>query len=74
MRVATGAPNCWKKLSRPAGEQMQSRCTSFEEALWNWWGALDGTLIVSPDRAIDFLPRKVTSISPCKRMKVYSKS
>ena len=74
VRVATDTPNCWKKLSRPAGEQMQSKRTSCEEELWNWWGAFDGTLIVSPARAIDFLLRKVTSISPCKRMKVSSKS
>ena len=36
IRVATGVPNYLKNSSWPAGEQMQSILTGFDEALWNW--------------------------------------
>ena len=36
VRVATGVPISLKNSSWPAGEQMQSILTGFDEALWNW--------------------------------------
>ena len=36
VRVATGVPTSLKNSSCPAGEQMQSILTGFDEALWNW--------------------------------------
>jgi len=36
VRVATAVPNSLKNSSWPAGEQMQSILTGFDEALWNW--------------------------------------
>ena len=36
VRIATGIPTSLKNSSWPAGEQMQSILTGFDEALWNW--------------------------------------
>jgi hypothetical protein len=36
VRVATGIPTSLKNSSWPAGEQMQSILTGFDEAFWNW--------------------------------------
>ena len=36
VRAATGVPISLKNSSWPAGEQMQSILTGFDEALWNW--------------------------------------
>ena len=36
VRVATTVPNSLKNFSWPAGEQMHSILTGFDEALWNW--------------------------------------
>lgn len=36
VRVATTVPISLKNSSWPAGEQMQSILTGFDEALWNW--------------------------------------
>src|ERR1035438_9734989 len=72
--VATFTPSSMKKFSEPAGEQMQSSRAALEELLWNWCGAFEGILIVSPAFTIDFFPRKVASTSPSSRMKVSSKS
>ena len=36
VRVATAVPTSLKNSSWPAGEQMQSILTGFDEALWNW--------------------------------------
>src|ERR1017187_5832044 len=72
--VATFTPSSMKKFSWPAGEQMQSSRAALEELLWNWCGAFEGMLMVSPALTMDFFPRKVASTSPSRRMKVSSKS
>ena len=36
VRVATTVPTSLKNSSCPAGAQMQSILTGFDEALWNW--------------------------------------
>jgi hypothetical protein len=74
VRVATGTPTSMKNLSFPAGEQIQSKRTGLDEALWNWWGAFAGMFSVLPAHTTDLSPRKVASISPSSRMNVSSKS
>jgi len=72
--VATFTPSSIKKFSEPAGEQMHRRRAALEELLWNWCGAFERMLMLSPALTMDFFPRRVTSTSPSSRMNVSSKS
>jgi len=74
VRPVTGIPTARKNSSCPAGEQMQSNRAGCWEALVKKCGALAGMLTLSPARMIDFLPRKVASISPSRTVKDSSKS
>src|SRR6476660_257289 len=73
-RRSSSTPTSRKKFSSPDGEQRHSNRTGSPDPLWNWCGALDGMLTVSPACTVDFLPRKVTSSSPSSIMNVSSKS
>src|ERR1700689_3842745 len=74
VRVATGWPTRVKNSSCPDGAHRHSNRDGVAAVLVNACGALAGTLMVSPARAISVWPRKVTWTSPSRTVNISSKS
>src|SRR6202034_2082875 len=74
VRVATGWPTRVKNSSCPDGAHRHSNRDGMAAVLVNACGALAGTLMVSPARAISVWPRKVTWTSPSRTVNISSKS